>query len=119
VKRFVLLGAGASAASDFRLPVMRGFFGPYDAEFPELFSFLASFYPRHPKEAYNLEEVLAFLDISRTRLPAWGLSPTTAPVEELYLQVLSYIAKRLEIPKGQQCCLHEGCFAFSPKPTLL
>ena len=79
---------------------MSGFFKQEDAaEFSELFSFLASFYPRCLEKDYNLEEVLAFLDISRTRMPAWGLpsvtESTTKPVtvEELYLEVLKYIYK--------------------------
>jgi hypothetical protein len=68
-KRVMILGAGASAASDFHLPVMSGFFGPNKEAYSELFRFLDWFYPDIPAGCYNLEKVLAFLELSKTRLP--------------------------------------------------
>jgi len=67
-KTVLILGAGASLASDFNLPVMAGFFGPHRDEFTDLFNFLEWLYPNHESSQYNLEDVLAFLSVSRNRM---------------------------------------------------
>ena len=53
-KRVLILGAGASAASDFSLPVMFGFFGPNQENYTELFKFIEWFYPDIPEDKYNV-----------------------------------------------------------------
>lgn len=108
-KRVLILGAGASRASIFHLPTMSGFFDPEPSEYKTLFSFLKWFYPGHPKCDYNLEEVLAFVDLSRIRLPLWGEGRRASnhQYQTLYPQIIDYIKKRLEIPAGELCPVHE------------
>jgi hypothetical protein len=55
-KTVLLLGAGASCASDFALPSMAGFFVGRNAH-QEAMSFLQWFYPNRSPDQYNLEEV--------------------------------------------------------------
>jgi len=117
-KTVLVLGAGASFASDFKLPVMAGFFGPQRDGFAEVFEFLESFYPTHEPSEYNLEDVLAFLSVSRERMQVWGLPPsagTFASYDDLYSAVLQYILRRLEIPKDGICKLHKSLFSMLDK----
>lgn len=117
-KTVIVLGAGASFASDFKLPVMAGFFGPHRDEFAELFEFLESFYPNREPLEYNLEDVLAFLSVSRERMPVWGLPPsarTFTSYDGLYWGVLQYILRRLGIPKDGICRLHKRLFSMLDK----
>lgn len=112
-KRVLILGAGASAASDFHLPVMSGFFEPNQGAYPELFRFLNWFYPNISIDDYNLEEVLAFLELSKTRLPIWGVersAPKLPNYETIYDQVLAYVTERLKIPAKKTCSLHQRLF---------
>jgi hypothetical protein len=92
---------------------MTGFFGPDIGAYPTLFQFLEWFYPGVSDKNYNLEEVLAFLELSRTRLPIWGLSASAAHCADYnstYNQVLAYMGKRLNIPRGRSCSLHRRLF---------
>jgi hypothetical protein len=73
----LLLGSGASRASQFALPTMAGFFTGAQSLPSNLDDFLSWFYPGRTRDSYNLEEVLAYLDISRARLPLWGLRDPT------------------------------------------
>ncbi|MHA1228793.1 MAG: hypothetical protein ACTSPV_18875 [Candidatus Hodarchaeales archaeon] len=69
-KRVYLLGAGASKASEFRLPVMKGFFQQEDLtrkKFPELRKFIQNNFPMIPIEKVNLEDVITYLDLSLDR----------------------------------------------------
>ena len=71
-KKVLLLGAGASRASHFKLPMMREFFGPNIENVPDpLRHFLGWFYPNSSPDSFNLEEVLIYLSISASRTPAW------------------------------------------------
>jgi hypothetical protein len=106
----LMLGSGASRGSEFELPTMDGFFVGGAALPGNLDDFLAWFYPNRPRDAYNLEEVLAYLDISRTRLPLWGLRDPIIhrfDKEELYTSLLEYVKTRLDIPPGAICPVHE------------
>lgn len=108
-KRVLVLGAGASKASKFDLPTMAGFFGPEPSRFKSLFTFLKWFYPDRPKSDYNLEEVLAFVDLSRIRLPVWGEGRRASNhrYESVYAQIIDYVKYRLEVPDGESCPIHE------------
>jgi hypothetical protein len=66
-KTVLLLGAGALAGSALRLPRMKGFFGEDVAKIEGLQPFLQWFYPNVPRDAYNLEDVLSYLDLSQAR----------------------------------------------------
>src|SRR5262249_3788084 len=105
----LMLGAGASAASRFNLPTMAGFFSPPAALPVSLQDFLAWFYPNRAVTDYNLEEVLAFLDISRARLQLWGIDRPERhrfPKGELYSDLLQFVQQRLSIPDDSSCDLH-------------
>ncbi|MDO9069571.1 MAG: hypothetical protein Q7W05_14105 [Deltaproteobacteria bacterium] len=108
-KRVIILGSGASRASKFALPTMSGFFGPIPSRYRPLFAFLKWFYPGLSKSEYNLEEVLAFVDLSRVRLPLWGEDRRahTYRYEQIYALILDYIHDRLQLPYGESCALHE------------
>lgn len=122
-KRVLLLGAGASAASDFNLPTMAGFFDAELSEYPELISFLKWFYPQKPPAEYNLEEVLAYLDISRARMHVWGFGSREVSYgnEPLaYDSLIEFVQRRLDIPKGKSCSLHKRLFEnLQPTDTIL
>src|SRR4026209_2851623 len=106
----MILGAGASAASDFRLPTMKGFFGPDIDGWAPLHAFLKRFYRRakDPSE-YNLEEVLAYLDLARRRLGLWREPPDSGSSSAafLYSLLVPYIINRLSITEGQACSTHK------------
>ena len=122
-KRVLLLGAGASAASDFNLPTMAGFFDAELAEYPELISFLEWFYPQKLPAEYNLEEVLAYLDISRARMPVWGFGSREVSYGKeplAYDLLIEFVQRRLDIPKGVCCSLHKRLFEnLQPTDTIL
>lgn len=122
-KTVLVLGAGASFVSKFQLPVMAGFFGPHREDFTDLFEFLEWFYPEDNLSQYNLEDVLAFLTISRNRMIIWDMPPNAKPsvnYDKLYLKVLQYIHRRLEIPKDGVCQLHKQLFSMlDPKDSVL
>jgi hypothetical protein len=104
-----MLGAGASHASVFKLPVMRGFFVNALERRPELAEFLAWYYPGLPLTEYDLEEVLAFLTLSDARLQRWGLAeriPAHFESERLLTAVLSVVREQLRIKLDPLCPLH-------------
>jgi hypothetical protein len=88
---------------------MAGFFADPAGVQEPLAEFLRWFYPDRPPADYNLEDVLAFLDISRHRLQLWGVDRpeiTRFPKGDLYASLLAYVKKRLSIPKDSSCDLH-------------
>jgi hypothetical protein len=115
----VLLGAGASFSSDFKLPLMDSFFS--DSTTPlqeELRDFLQAFYRSDDAANYNLEEVLAYLELSRSRAPLWGYAPEpeVRTPERLYLAVLDFMRQRLAIPDHQGCTLHQALLSWLKPP---
>lgn len=106
----LLLGAGASAGSDFKLPVMTNFFRQSDLDRrPELHDLLKTLFPNVSQSQYNLEDVLGFLDLSRHRAKAWG--PVGAVdhglLERCYDETLALVSERLAIPDGGVCSAHQ------------
>lgn len=109
----LIIGAGLSAASEFQIPTMRGFFGPDLAARPELDAFLKWFYPSKSADEYNLEEVMSFLHLSSARIPLWRNRPQPVPSHSslaLYEGLLDYVKSRLAIPSGAVCALHRRLF---------
>ena len=109
----LIIGAGLSAASEFGLPTMGGFFGPELTRLPELDSFLKWFYPNHNPQAYNLEEVMSFLHLSSARLPLWrnrSQSYSSDTNLALYESLLTYTKTRLAIQIDAVCPLHRRLF---------
>lgn len=110
-KKVLFLGAGASAASDFRLPTMAGFFGTDLSDYPELKSFLEWFYPHRLPNEYNLEEVLAYLDISQARIPVWGFTSRKVSYGKepfAYDSLIKFVQRRLITPRDKICSITNG-----------
>lgn len=127
-KRVYFLGAGASKASEFKLPTMSEFFleedfPPNDKDknenrkYPKLQEFIGRYFPKTPISGLNLEDVITRLELSVDKFGAFGEHP------EPYLYVArrefsSYVIKRLELkPKkdeeGQDrywCRYHKDLF---------
>jgi hypothetical protein len=109
----LIIGSGLSAASDFHLPTMRGFFGPDLESHHQLWEFLNWLYPHQSPEDYNLEEVMSFLNLSNNRLPLWGSSlraVATANSSTLYDELLEYVKTRLAIEPRSVCGTHRRLF---------
>lgn len=116
----LLLGAGTSAASKFALPTMRGFFTESSlASFPELRDFLTWFFATGTLVDWNLEEVMAYLDLQRVREGVWLDEPPTPGAEGLYRQLLSYVTGRLSTDESH-CELHVQLFRFlGPRDSII
>jgi len=120
----MLLGAGASAASDFHLPTMSGFFATDLSAQPELAKFLATLYPGQPPEAYNLEEVLGFVDLSRNRDPLWALHAGAVAhridARLLFDLLFQYVRLRLAPRMDRACSLHTRLFkSLEPRDSIV
>lgn len=64
-KTVYFLGAGASNGSDFKLPLMKGFFREEDfkdGNYPNLFEFIRKYFQKIPFCKLNLEEVIINID---------------------------------------------------------
>jgi hypothetical protein len=102
---------------------MQGFFSVGLTELPDLEEFLQSFYPKMSRDRYNLEEVLAFLDISRARRSVWAYLPPDADAPEtgeLFQQLMAYVRRRLAIPRNVVCELHRNLIAtLAPRDSIV
>jgi hypothetical protein len=109
----LLLGAGASFASDFTLPTMSAFFREEDLRNRhELSRLLKRLFPTLEVNQYNLEEVLGFLDLSRARTARWGIGNVEdqALLDVLSHDLLEYVRERLAIPTNGVCNRHLKLF---------
>lgn len=122
-KTVFVLGAGASKASDFALPVMKGFFDSRLDKFGRLSTFLRAFYPDQAVSEWNVEDILAFLCMSRSRMSLWGMTPRAGEdtsYDQLYTLTLKYIAERLQITRSEACSIHTRLFSqLDPQDTIL
>lgn len=106
----LIIGAGLSAASDFHLPTMRGFFTEDISSKTGVNDFLKWFYPNQNTEEYNLEDVLSFLNLSCARIPIWQNNLQSRDNKKLYENILKYTKNRLEVPDNSICSLHKSLF---------
>lgn len=91
---------------------MDGFFDDGIEEQTKLKGFLKWFYPGRQTDEYNLEEVMAYLDLSRARACLWGIgSHDKNPFDaaELFGSLLTYVRRRLTTPKAA-CSVHKRLF---------
>jgi hypothetical protein len=91
---------------------MVGFFDDGIEEQTKLRGFLEWFYPGRQTNEYNLEEVMAYLDLSRARARLWGIgSHDKNPFDaaELYESLLTYIRRRLTTEQDA-CSVHKRLF---------
>lgn len=122
-KHVLILGAGASAASDFHLPTMAGFFNYNISDYPVLKDFLEWFYPNKSIQDYNLEEVLSYLDISKARHQFWGfqyIEGFNGKASSVYDETIKFIKERLMTEKDKVCSVHHRLFEIlDPKDTII
>jgi len=103
-KSVYFFGAGASNASDFKLPCMKGFFRENDFEsgdFPNLLKFIKRTFSRIPLNELNLEEVITFLELGLDTFGSFGQHPQ-AYMLEARREFGEYVNNRLSIP-CQEC----------------
>ena len=113
-KTVYFLGAGASAASDFKLPVMKGFFDKEHfkegGEYPNLKEFLKTFCPNTDWPDINLEEIITHLELTMEGFN-WGLVDSI--LLETRKELYKYIKQRLDDPiKGKICNRHLELFKY-------
>ena len=109
----VVLGAGASAASDHHLPVMARFFDPTDKNLSkEMLDFLNWYSAGSGLENVNLEDALTYLALSDRYLQNWSAARGRRSEHRLgvsHRDFVGYVAKRLETP-GTVCSKHSQLF---------
>lgn len=103
-KRFLLLGAGASAASDFHLPTMAGFFGKRTESSGGLEKQLKMLFGT-PRKTWNLEEVLATTWLERIAAAKWGPRFNDGRARSLEDELVLTLRTKLAIGPGM-CSLH-------------
>lgn len=91
---------------------MSGFFAHGKEEMQELKALLEWFYPEVPAKDYNLEEVMAYLELSRIRTRLWGINRQTNESFDpavLFDSLLAYVRHRLT-SGTDPCKLHMRLF---------
>jgi len=105
------LGAGASKASDFNLPMMKGFFHEEHfsaSDYPGLAEYVSRLFPRVPLRELNLEDVVTHLELSLTGFASLWESPrpeVTLAREEFD----KYVTRRLGCV-DRPCSKHVAAF---------
>jgi len=100
-----LLGAGASAASEFKLPLMKGFFVSDIEIGANLRGYIKKYFGHMASGDINVEE-LTHLEISMEKYKFSNLESHSICHKEL----LNYITERLRIPERSPCQYHELLF---------
>lgn len=110
-KTVFLLGAGASAASDFSLPVMKGFFRDEEPTLARATNFLKILYPKSSITELNVEDVLTHLDLATEGFGSkWGHYAYYGPDMERHTRstIYTYLHERLAIPDDGVCSKHQA-----------
>ncbi len=108
-KTVYFLGSGASKASAFGLPVMKGFFRSDDFAGPEysnLAGFIHKWFPGTEPDDLNIEDVITCLELSLDRVGSFGRS-YDGHILDARREFDKLIASRLAIPVGKSSDLHE------------
>lgn len=100
-KTIYFLGAGAFAGSDFKLPVMQGFFREEDfpGEYPNLKEYLEKLYPNTELADVNVESVMTHLELTLEGFN-WGLVDSS--LLETKKQLYEYIKFRFYSPSDKK-----------------
>lgn len=103
-----LLGAGASAASEFKLAVMKGFFASpiFNEKYRSLHPYIRKYFNHISTSNINVEELITHLEISLEKYKYSDVEIHTACQKDL----LNYITERLCIPERVPCKYHEMLF---------
>lgn len=103
-KNVYLLGAGASAASDFNLPTMQNLiFEGLFKKHEHLSKFVERYYPSSKCEEIDVEELITFIDLCDGNFSFFGDYPDPDlwhVKNELYI----YLRDRLMSDPARQCC---------------
>lgn len=122
-KTVYLLGAGASAASDFSLPVMKGFLKDEEPTLANATEFLKILYPTLNISELNVEDVLTHLDLAVDGFGSrWGNYAYSGPDLERRAQtdIHGYIHERLAVPDDKVCKQHLAIVkSMSPKDSIV
>ena len=112
-KTVYFLGAGASCASDFGLPTMKGFFRKDDfclrkqpVKYPNLFEFIKRKFGEIHFSELNLEEVITFLALSLDSVGSFGDHPEVYIYQALR-EFDEYVSYRLNITEPKGCSEHK------------
>lgn len=108
-KTVYFLGSGASKASVFALPCMKGFFSYddfTDRDYPNLTKFVDDRFPGTGLGDLNLEEVITCLELSLDHVGSFGRSHD-GRIWDARLEFDKYAAKRFTIPGSESSDLHE------------
>jgi len=101
-KTVFMLGAGASKGSVYNLPCMSGFFEE-QIDDEQLEDFLRWFYQDASRDTYNLEAVLSYLELARTRAAQWGYAHKTKfQAQSLFDATIGYVKKGFAYPLIQK-----------------
>jgi len=102
--RVFFLGAGASHASEFRLPLMRGFFDEeYLEKYPSLKTLIRKLFSKKSFAEVNMESFITHLEMSLEGFGASWNRPTGA-LFEAQKEFTSYVVFRLSKPVGSGVC---------------
>ncbi|MEE8450111.1 MAG: hypothetical protein V3S39_10805, partial [Thermodesulfobacteriota bacterium] len=107
-KTVYFLGAGASNASDFHLPTMKGFFQARklkNADYENLSGFIKLLLPGVSPQDVNLEEVITHLALALEGLGA-SWQPDRTLEMKARRELNQYVVERLSIDEGKKCKLH-------------
>lgn len=113
-----ILGAGASAASDFKLPVMKSFFDPFlsGGEYVSLHAYISKYFNSMSISDINVEELITHLEIS---LEKYKYSDVETHIT-CWKHLINYITDRLNIPKDGICKYHEMLYKkLTPNDSIL
>ena len=115
MKTVYFLGAGASAGSDFKLPVMQGFFNDKEfrsKQYPALWNYIDRTFKEVSVEKVNIEEVITLLELSLEGFGAFLERPNPKLIQARY-EFNQYLIKRLQHSSAKElkaCTCHEKIF---------
>jgi hypothetical protein len=104
-KTVYFLGAGASAASDFHLPTMKGFFKGTNLsaiKYPNLKEFIRNKFRGQLLRDLNLEEVVTAIELSLDTFVAFGRHPEPY-IYDARTELNKYVTDRLKIDTSKKC----------------
>ena len=107
-KTIFMFGAGASSASGFSLPVMKGFFQKDTLKkdsYPNLILFLENYFIHVPIQDLNLESVVTALELACDSFASFG-KPIDTYIYAARREFDAYVIKRLETPE-RHCKIYQ------------
>lgn len=108
MKTVYFLGAGASHASEFQLPCMKGFFreDDFSEDYPNLLKFIERAFSGISFNDLNLEEVVTGLELAVGDFGCFG-KPPEVYIYEARREFDKYVCSRLSILESKSCKEHK------------